>query len=316
MQHVLSVDPSPLSIVVDYRLGGIPRRYFRRKGDHVELTPREVRDCVAFVCVKNLTTGEYQPKGTTFLVSVEGSSYFVTAAHVIKGIRDQLGCSDIFLRVNMKNAPLDYIPTKVTDWIIHPRPNVDVAMLPIDLSNEIDCIALPVETAASRENLLAREDREDAIAVSDAVFMTGLFVNHYGKEKNTPIIRVGNIAMLPEEPIKTRIGFMEAFLIEARSIGGLSGCPVFINISPQYGMSRRGGPSIYWLGLVHGHWDGPLSEMDAVAEEDAASGSINMGIAVVVPVESILGLINSPAFVTERRRKNDEKAIASAPRPD
>lgn len=317
MQHgLISANPSPLSLVVDYRLGGIPRRYFRRKGDHVELTPREVRDCVAFVCIKNLSNGRCEPKGTAFLVSVEGSSYFVTAAHVIKGIRDKLGCIDIYLRVNMKNGPLDYIPTRAGDWITHPQPNVDVAILPIDISDEIDCVALPVETAASRDNLLAREDREDAIAVSDAIFMTGIFVNHYGKEKNIPIIRVGNIAMLPEEPIKTDTGFMDAYLIEARSTGGLSGCPVFVNISPGYGIQRRGGPSIYWLGLVHGHWDGPLSEMDAVAEEDAASGSINKGIAVVVPVESILGLINDPSLVAERLLKKEKMAIANAPTPD
>jgi hypothetical protein len=49
----------------------------------------------------------------------------------------------------------------------------------------------------------------------------GLFSEHQGAERNIPIVRVGNIAAMPEEPVLTTSwGAIDAYLIEARSIGG------------------------------------------------------------------------------------------------
>jgi hypothetical protein len=52
----------------------------------------------------------------------------------------------------------------------------------------------------------------------------------HGRHQNVPIVRVGNFASYPAEQIQTGFGRMDAFLIEARSIGGLSGSPVFVHI--------------------------------------------------------------------------------------
>jgi hypothetical protein len=73
------------------------------------------------------------------------------------------------------------------------------------------------------------------IGIGDAVFITGLFSHHPGKARNLRVIRVGNIAAMPDEPVKTQRGEMEAYLIEARSLGGLSGSPVFVRpVGPEY----------------------------------------------------------------------------------
>ena len=71
---------------------------------------------------------------------------------------------------------------------------------------------------------------ENEVGVGDEVFITGLFSHHHGNHKNIPIVRTGNIASMPEEKIQTQNYLREAFLIEARSIGGLSGSPVFLNL--------------------------------------------------------------------------------------
>jgi hypothetical protein len=66
----------------------------------------------------------------------------------------------------------------------------------------------------------------EAIGIGDEVFMVGLFRNHLGRDRNEPIIRVGNIAAMPTDPIRSQVyGDMRAILVEARSIGGLSGSP-------------------------------------------------------------------------------------------
>ncbi len=68
--------------------------------------------------------------------------------------------------------------------------------------------------------------KDQNIGLGDEVFITGLFGYVAGSQKNIPIVRVGNIAMMPDEKVPTEGEPMEAYLIEARSMGGLSGSPV------------------------------------------------------------------------------------------
>ena len=61
-----------------------------------------------------------------------------------------------------------------------------------------------------------------------------------------------NIAMIPDEPVTTSLGDIKAYLVEARSIGGLSGSPAFVRET-----GAEGTGSFYLLGLMHGHWGVP-----------------------------------------------------------
>ena len=53
----------------------------------------------------------------------------------------------------------------------------------------------------------------------------------------------------------------------------------------------------HWIGLIHGHFDAGAGDIDAldVADESDKTG-INTGIAIVVPVERILEVLDSPEF--------------------
>ena len=44
---------------------------------------------------------------------------------------------------------------------------------------------------------------KEGIGIGDEIFITGLFGYHPGAKKNIPIVRIGHIAAIPEEPIKT-----------------------------------------------------------------------------------------------------------------
>jgi hypothetical protein len=81
---------------------------------------------------------------------------------------------------------------------------------------------------------------------------------------------------------------MEAYLIEARSIGGLSGSPVFVNLgvvreTPDRPPFTLGRVAVYLLGLVHGHWD---VESGLIGE-----ANVNMGIAIVTPIQKAAEMI-------------------------
>jgi hypothetical protein len=144
------------------------------------------------------------------------------------------------------------------------------------------------------------------IGVGDDAFLTGLFENHVGRHRNIPIVRMGNIAAMPEEPVQTdfhgTLVSIDAYLLETRSIGGLSGSPVFVVTSGFRGSGTIFmGPQFFLLGLVHGHWDSPFTAVDALTPDGVRSEAINMGIALVVPASKIVDVTNRPEFVEFRR---------------
>lgn len=124
-----------------------------------------------------------------------------------------------------------------------------------------------------------------------------MFRHYHGLRKNIPVVRVGNLATLAEEQVETqRFGLIAAYLLEARSIGGISGSPVFINqgttrsVGGRLQLSNR--PAICLLGLIHGHFDTDSANADA-NDPESSNSYVNTGIAIVTPFEKIKGLIDA-----------------------
>ena len=138
-------------------------------------------------------------------------------------------------------------------------------------------------------------------APGDDVFLTGLFANHLGRDRNLPIVRCGNLAAMPEEPVATEVGPMEAFLIEARSIGGLSGSPCFVSLGQYRLIGRELQPqnqlATFLLGMVHGHWDAKGGDIVPTSVDEQET--INKGIAIVIPAHHILETIRQESFAAE-----------------
>jgi hypothetical protein len=92
---------------------------------------------------------------------------------------------------------------------------------------------------------------------------------------------------------------IDGYLVEARSSGGMSGSPAFLNLGDirNIGGQRkvwRGSASarLYLLGLVHGHFlERRTADKSAAGESDARDEDINAGIVIVVPVRSIKAVI-------------------------
>lgn len=320
--------PFANSLQIDYRTGGNLRYYLGEEG-RLLLVPDEIRKCVAFI----LYQAADGPKlaGTVFFVGIfpsdleGGFAFAVTAKHVIEEVRRRSVDGKAYLRVNTRNGPAIPIATDIESWRFHPSDkSVDVAALPISPSpsNNLDLLLYPVSSFAT-EQVIAKEK----IGIGDEVFLVGLFYGHLGKKRNIPIMRVGNIAAMPEELVDTDIGLIEAYLVEARSIGGLSGSPVFVHLglvrvsedgSLQYAELKktpRGGP-FYLLGLMHGHWDIPVSAVDSMVMDDVHNEAVNMGIAVVVPATKILEVLNQPEFADRMSKQLEKVRGRKLPTPD
>jgi hypothetical protein len=248
---------------------------------------------VAFVNIRQ-SNGQLVPKGTAFFTghldrkTAKFRLYVVTAKHVLDMIRERTAADAIVLTFNGKEGKEER-EFPLSAWHFHPGRDgevVDVAVARFDYQlpdlsrphvtnpNEIRCWMpenIFTVSVSSRAHILPGHE----------VGLTGLFVHHQGSEKNIPIIRVGSIAALPQEPIRTKMGLMSAFLVEVRSLGGLSGSPVFATGSDtRFGL----------IGLVHGHFDQRSSDPDGVSEDARAAFQeerINAGIAIVVPADRI-----------------------------
>jgi len=182
---------------------------------------------------------------------------------------------------------------------------VDVAVLKIGINENWNHTAFPLESCANEKTLA---ENGYTVEHGDQVFFSGLLWHHQGKSKNVPVVRVGNVAAVRDEPVPTKSGLIDAFLIDAHSIGGFSGSPVFVDTlqakrerevttSPLLTPSR-----FLLLGLVRGHYDEPISDTekhenvsesrsDAVEVKEEAR--TNTGISIVTPAEKIAEVISS-----------------------
>jgi len=274
--------------------------------------------------------------GTAFLLLVERTekpgrmfSYIATAAHVA---REHLDHVPFRVRFNVRGGQWKEESVDGTRWVYHHDKQVDVAVYPFRFPGDADII--PIALGYSDADGIVRPDdslvltapmmEQLGIGVGDDVTIVGLFTKHYGTKQNVPLVRGGTLAMLPGELIDNgRKGKLWGHIIEGRSIGGISGSPVWVaqtmELKPAmpYGGTpdgqpvkpRVGGP-FYFLGLMHGHWDIDPTTLNAarptlMSPED---GGINQGIAVVVPADKVLDTLNEPSLVAMRKKLEEQDA--------
>jgi hypothetical protein len=242
--------------------------------------------------------------GTAFIVGVTmegnmGLAHLVTAKHVVEQI---LPCETV-IAMNAKDGETLSLRTGDQKWFYHPteKDAVDVAVMPFGSArfDDYDLVWLPEEMFATEQRI-----EQYQIGLGDEIFTIGLFTRFFGRTKLTPIVRTGNIAMMPQDRVKVD-GFepMEAYLAEGRSIGGLSGSPAFVRNTVKYPMKTAEGKitamaglgDVHLLGLVHGHWRVQPSGTTTQAE------MVNMGVSIIVPAKKILETLYQPDLVALRK---------------
>lgn len=250
-----------------------------------------------------LPNGDVAFAGTVFFLlrqlNFPNSSlcYAVTARHVIQGIesKEQTTC---VIRMNTKRGETVGVEIPLANWWFHPdETEVDVAVTIFERDDQHDFIAINIDNLVDNPHTSVHD-----IGIGDEVYLAGLFANRVGKEKNIPIIRVGNIAAMPDptERILTQMGFIEAYLIEVRSLGGLSGAPVFVNlglmrkIGGQFRYSELPHGTAFMIGLMHGHYDMEVAAPNGGDQARKSIERINKGIGIVVPSHKILEVLNQP----------------------
>ncbi len=259
----------------------------------------------ATVFVGRETPGGFVPEGTGFLIGFSyrdfAFAYLVTADHVVEDIPGDV----IAARLNRKTGDATTVTLKKNNRIQF-KHELDIAMFGIDLD------------ASIYDQTMVKIDREEhnktletfyRPGLGDEVATVGLYSTHFGSIRNLPVVRIGHIALMPGEPVLSHRGYVTAYLIETKSIGGLSGSPVWLNVPS---VIVRGGQLQHFhdrdqacvpLGIVTGYHmvasdadqiPVPRIQGSPLKGSKDADDNRNTGFAVVIPWEILLDMKDDP----------------------
>jgi hypothetical protein len=257
--------------------------------------------------------------GTGFFVAFTDSvnddiahMYVATAKHVITR-----GHSPV-VRMN-RGDDVDFIELDENAWIPHPDGD-DVAVAPLGAVRRSGSpvVGVGMGPFITETEVGIWKLGRDGFGPGDECFFVGRFVNHEGRVKNTPSVRFGTLAMMNDEPIEVDGIRQESFLVEARSLSGYSGSPVFVYSSAK--MTAEGEVSAWmssnvrFLGIDWCH----LHSYEQVLNSDRKTPlepmrwvKQNTGMAGVIPAWKLAALLNEPEVQKMRdeereRLTNDE----------
>jgi len=260
--------------------------------------------CVGFISIDR-SPGDSPYIGTMFVVGIKTKSggvllHAVTARHVAESV----GGRPFLFGINFKDGRAGWLRSELPWWYHPTEPMTDVAVTIFAPTERCDVEYILEATFVDDESI-----KEFNIGPGDELSVVGLFTNFYGSTKHIPIVRTGNVAMMPSDSLPTDSGPTEVYLAEGRSIGGLSGSPVFVRpttrimgLGDESGRPRPvfGAGGFQFFGLMRGHWDLPIGTPPVTAE------AVNMGISIVVPAKKILETLYHPELVALREKRDQE----------
>lgn len=132
------------------------------------------------------------------------------------GLRGAKG-HDIWMRVNLANGAAGEAKIDATEFRFHPdneRDPTDVAVIPMGttvtaLSGEVVAMDVRPIPINGEGTWVPNEDwSKRYFGLGSDVAIVGLFRSHFGKDRNVPILRVGNVAAMPDEPFSLSIQAM------------------------------------------------------------------------------------------------------------
>jgi hypothetical protein len=311
-------------IYVDRRLLGVERIYHGEPPEDFDMrVSDDVLKSVCFICWHDNQLDEYTVGGTGFFVTwVEDGwpeTYLVTARHCVRDAQ-ALGDGRVHVLLNTKTGSPRHHAVSQRWYFPHDK-RVDLAAVRFDFLADDDANAIP-----KQHLLTAARIQKHFIGIGDELWLAGLFWPVPGEGRMRPVLRLGTIAAMPDEPITTQdaqgnpVGPFSAYLVEVRSIGGLSGSPVWVHLGygrlrdvsdppptpPWYESLRdietgEGLPN-YLLGVSRLHWTDRAARGGPIMT-DNEEGVVNMGIAGVTPITELTDLLTREDIVKQRKQR-------------
>jgi len=284
--------------------------------------PNEYAECIVYL-YPDLAAAEAGERlgGTGFVVGVRGVLdptlhflYVVTNYHIVDD-----GYSTV--RINTKDGKYDAIELDERNWIRGPK-DIDLAIYEVA---DLDQDKFHLRVAEINDFITREEMSEYDIGVGSDVFYLGRFVNVEGRSRNMPTLRFGTVAQIPIEPVDGKV----SFLVEARSIPGFSGSPVFLYVPKPDGsvvasplglrkantgtLGLRTTPGYRQaltapklLGVDWGHINDYMDCYDDRGKKLAFRVKSNSGLMTVVPIWFLEQMLNHPDVKRMREYRETE----------
>lgn len=285
----------------------------------------DARRCVVFFGVPT-DRAAFQYGGTGFLASYDDpearvrSHNLITCRHVAQAL-EQYSDTGFCIRLNTQDGASQEIPVTKIEWRYHPDPTVDLAVTTFGARMEtFDQKYLDLNKSA----LFSKgHEMPNVIMAGDPINIVGLFRLHAGSKRNIPFVHSGHIAALPDPKERVRIRDTrtqkiiesEAYLIEAQTLDGLSGSPVFFHQMlglARYPPTLQGNLAmvygdVWLLGLYIGSWDGEPGAILAADRNLKGGTRVPVGMGMVVPSEKIIELLRDDEVMKKQRKDQREK---------
>jgi hypothetical protein len=326
---------------------GIVPVWFREEKESSMQVDDRIRFCTGFVGMGS--NEKFTAHGTCFCVYLTEDDftfdYLISAQHLLWPSRrrnpERPPDTAMTVRLNTTEGTSRVIQTPPKDWIYPDDPSIDICALRFDELAHTADDSLFVNSINLQTMIIGpspHSAEQVGLCLGDEVFICGAFVGRVGYRKNIPVVRIANIAAMPDEPIDLASPRKPAYLIETRSLGGTSGAPVFLNLQSQriarqqhayqVGISPANDPLNYKTHLIFPYlligmfiyFHGGNFSQDFVAEDDSEihplkDADFNAGIGVALPVSLIIDLLDSDKAKAARMVEIDRKRKQSGARP-
>lgn len=227
----------------------------------------------------------------------------VTAKHVLNNRKKVLArfnsiepAGPVFVEFDLSKAKTE------NDYWEHPDVGVDIALIRTPHFQGTKYEALPIDFIASKKTI-----SDEDIKPTDRILFPGLLQNFFGKHTNYPVVKDGSIALIPTEKVPLRVVHgnnvisteQEVILINAISVPGFSGSPVFLApvIRTKNNNIMLGSAKPLLLGIMSGFF--PSEPRDTIKYEPTDTKFLfqeNSGIAIVFPSWRILEIMEQDFY--------------------
>ena len=315
---------------MDFVLG--PPVYVRNGSTKVRLAD-DARKCVVFIgqlAKDNDNALDPNRTATGFFLFSDldgiGSYYLVTNKHVA------LTCGEapFHIRFNHKDSEESFLHlVEEADWAFHGDDTVDLAILEFQPPTEADVLAFPAKHILDPPRTEAKR-----IGPGDITYVVGLFKRLPGTNRSLPVVHTGHLALLSEgnervksldwdQPLdKEARKDIKAHLVQAHTLSGASGSPVFIKRGiktlpvEETGVWPKAYGAVFLLGVWQGSFEARPNDVLA-AETGSENDRVSIGLGNVVPGHQVTEILRGEKLSVLRVKRASKKAAKEpAAKPD
>jgi hypothetical protein len=275
----------------------------------------QLRKAVGLLKVRYSENGTtMESSGTCFFVMYEdkrvaggkgGFVYLVTNRHVAApGVEDGHPYRIVWTKIRMNQrgeraaSEDEMVPVgRQLRWYFPADDSVDLAVMSTKPDeSKYDYVSIPTSVFATRDIV-----EQQQVSEGDSVLFTGYFYQFPGMRKFEPILREGVLAMIADEPMETTLKKPGSlYLAELHVFGGNSGSPVLVNLGGIRNGGIRAGYDYRLLGIVSGYYHEDADLTLTVATTYKGKLEQNSGISMIVLVDKLKELLDSPALQAQR----------------